>query len=195
MPNIAHLQPLPFQRTVRLSLLTQLLGLAFFLLLCPSSICAQNFEPNTDRYGMDIRDFDLPSNSLLCYNACRDDQRCRAFTFKKPPAPGAPAHCWIKSGIPAARFDRCCVSGVVRPEAAVRPPNFEPNTDRFGMDIRDFDLPANSLLCYNACRDDQSCRSFTYKKPPAPGAPAHCWIKSGIPGASYDPAFVSGIVR
>jgi hypothetical protein len=166
------------------------------LLLCPAWAQAQNLEPNTDRVGLDFRDFDLPSNSLLCFNACRDDQRCRAFTFKKPPGPGTSAHCWLKTGVPPARNNHCCVSGIVlRGESEVRPPNFEPNTDRLGMDIRDFELPSNSHLCYDACRDDKGCRAFTFKKPQTPGAPAHCWIKSGIPSARHDQCCVSGIVR
>lgn len=171
------------------------LPLIALLISCSGWCWAQKMEPNTDRPGMDIRDFDQPANSLLCYNACRDDQECRSFSFRKP-MDGRSAHCWIKRGVPPARFDERFVSGVVRGEPAIRPvsaPSFEPNTDRMGADIRDFDLPANSLLCYNACRDDQRCRSFTFKKPL--GASAHCWIKSGIPVARYDTAFVSGVVR
>ena len=75
---------------------------------------------------------------------------------------------------------------------------FEENTDRHGEDFRDFDLPSpDPLLCREACVEDEQCRSFTYLKPNAgPGSPrvAHCWLKSGIPAAKHDPAFVSGVV-
>jgi predicted phosphoadenosine phosphosulfate sulfurtransferase len=176
-------------------IIKRVLGLTILLTLGSGWSWAQNFEPNTDRYGMDIRDFDVPSNSKLCYNACQEDQRCRAFTFKKAPDNHSSAHCWIKYGIPAAKYDQCCVSGIVRPNAAPSPAKFEPNTNRLGADFRDFDLPSNSLLCYNACRDDQRCRAFTFVKSPANGSPAHCWLKSGIPVAKYDQCCVSGVVR
>jgi hypothetical protein len=179
--------------TPRSGVVMRVLGVVALLTLCSTWGWAQ-FEPNTDRYGMDIRDFDVPSNSKLCYDACVKDGRCRAFTFKKAPDNHSPAHCWLKYGVPAPRHDECCVSGVVRPAEPPRPANFEPNTNRFGSDIRDFDVAANSLLCYNACRDEQSCRSFTYMKP-RNGGSAHCWIKSGIPVAKYDLCCVSGVVR
>jgi len=74
----------------------------------------------------------------------------------------------------------------------------EENTDRHGEDFRDFDLPTpDPLLCRKACVEDEQCRSFTYLKPnTGPGSPqvAHCWLKSGIPDAIHDPAFVSGVV-
>jgi hypothetical protein len=109
----------------------RLSGLALLLLLtCPSRSRAQQFEPDTNRFGMDIRDFDLPSNSQLCYNACRDEQRCRSFTFRKPngwPGAGPSAHCWLKYGIPAAKVDKCCVSGIVRSESTHLPSRKAPS--------------------------------------------------------------------
>ena len=60
------------------------------------------------------------------------------------------------------------------------------------------DLPSpDPLLCRKACVEDEQCRSFTYLKPNSrPGSPqvAHCWLKSGIPAATHDPAFVSAVV-
>ena len=74
----------------------------------------------------------------------------------------------------------------------------EQDTDRHGEDFRDFDLPSpGPLLCRDACVKDEQCRSFTYLKPnTGTGSPqvAHCWLKSGIPTAKHDPAFVSGVV-
>jgi len=74
----------------------------------------------------------------------------------------------------------------------------EENTDRHGEDFRDFDLPSpEPLLCWKACVEDAQCQSFTYLKPnTGSGSPhvAHCWLKSGIPAATHDPAFVSGVV-
>ena len=97
----------------------------FVLLLhLPCSSFAQKLEENTDRHGEDFRDFDLPSpDPLLCRKACVEDDQCRSFTYLKPnTGPGSPqvAHCWLKSGIPAAKHDPAFVSGVV-PEKTLPP--------------------------------------------------------------------------
>jgi len=87
---------------------------------------------------------------------------------------------------------------VIYAPAASLGQKLEENTDRHGEDFRDFDLPSSDpLLCWKSCVEDQQCRSFTYLKPnTGPGSPrvAHCWLKSAIPAAKHDPAFVSGVV-
>jgi len=84
----------------------------------------QKLEDNTNRFGQDFRDFDLSEpDPQACLKACADDEQCRAFTYLKPygwPGAGPTAHCWLKSAIPAAKNDACCVSGVVRPEKPVQ---------------------------------------------------------------------------
>jgi hypothetical protein len=100
--------------------------LAVFVLLLqlPAASFGQKLEDNTDRHGEDFRDFDLPSpDPLLCRKACVEDDQCRSFTYLKPnTGAGSPevAHCWLKSGIPAAKRDPAFVSGIV-PEKT-RPP-------------------------------------------------------------------------
>lgn len=94
-------------------------GIAVLVLLLhlPCASSAQKLEENTDRHGEDFRDFDLPTpDPLLCRKACVEDNQCRSFTYLKPnTGPGSPevAHCWLKSGIPAAKRDPAFVSGVV----------------------------------------------------------------------------------
>ena len=87
----------------------------FVLLLhLPHVGFAQKLEENTDRHGEDFRDFDLPSpDPLLCRKACVEDDQCGSFTYLKPNSGlGSPqvAHCWLKSGIPAAKHDSSFVS-------------------------------------------------------------------------------------
>ncbi len=69
-------------------------------------------ENNIDRPGMDYQNFDLPSaNPSLCENACDDDPNCKAFTYVRPGYQGSSARCWLKSGIPDAVPNSCCISG------------------------------------------------------------------------------------
>jgi hypothetical protein len=72
---------------------------------------------DTDRPGMDYRNFDLPSaNWQDCYEECVADSRCQAWTYVRPGVQGSQARCWLKNGVPAAHSNSCCVSGVVGPE-------------------------------------------------------------------------------
>lgn len=114
--------------------------LALFLPLVCASF-GQNLEENTDRHGNDFRDFDVPSpDPLLCRKACVEDEQCRSFTYLKPnTGPGSPqvAHCWLKSGIPAAKHDPAFVSGVVPektrpPRPSGRPGEWEVETNSVG---------------------------------------------------------------
>ena len=69
-------------------------------------------EDNTDRPGADYKNFDLPQpNWTLCRDACANDGNCRAYTYVKPGAQGATARCWLKSSVPAAVQNGCCISG------------------------------------------------------------------------------------
>ena len=73
-------------------------------------------EFDTDRPGQDYSNFNLPAaNFRLCRRSCRDDTRCRAWTYVRPNTiQGPQPRCWLKNGVPAARRNNCCVSGVVR---------------------------------------------------------------------------------
>jgi hypothetical protein len=74
---------------------------------------SQSMEYDTDRPGMDYKNFDLPSpDPNLCINACTGDPQCKAFTYVKPGIQGPEARCWLKSGVPASVNSPCCVSGV-----------------------------------------------------------------------------------
>jgi hypothetical protein len=73
-----------------------------------------SFERNTDRGGGDFRDFAVPDNPLSCYDACRNDSRCRAFSFRTAAGENDLPHCWLKDAVPPAKFTRGVISGVVR---------------------------------------------------------------------------------
>ena len=76
---------------------------------CPTA----EVEQNVDRPGMDYTHFNLPplATSERCRSRCARDSRCQAWTYVKPTGENPPV-CWLKSGVPSPRQDRCCVSGV-----------------------------------------------------------------------------------
>ena len=82
-----------------------------------ASAGAQAFENNIDRPGLDYRSFTLSSGSgpQACQNLCRRDLRngCRAWTYVKAgfQDPTRPRY-WLKSRVPRAIRNRCCVSGL-----------------------------------------------------------------------------------
>jgi hypothetical protein len=80
---------------------------------CTSGVIRRDVEPNTDRPGNDFANFDLRNaNAFECQAACRNDQRCLAWTYVRPGVQGASPRCWLKDAVPAARASDCCTSGV-----------------------------------------------------------------------------------
>jgi hypothetical protein len=69
---------------------------------------------NIDRPGGDFANFDLngafPSD---CRDACAKDGKCQAWTYVKPGVQGPKARCWLKSSVPPARANSCCISEVM----------------------------------------------------------------------------------
>jgi hypothetical protein len=69
---------------------------------------------NIDRPGGDYANFDLngtyPSD---CRDACAKDGRCQAWTYVQPGVQGPKARCWLKSSVPPARPNTCCISEVM----------------------------------------------------------------------------------
>ncbi len=163
------------------------LAMAFLMLAC-SSVFAQGltFENNVNRAGSDYRNFDLPQASpQMCSNACAGESACQAYTYVKPGVQGPQAKCWLKSSVPAASANECCVSGV---KAAVAPPagsvTVEDGVNRPGGDYRSFDLSqAIPDLCRAACAGDSVCKSYTYVRPGVQGPNAKCWLKNTVPPA------------
>ena len=68
---------------------------------------------NINRGGGDYRDF-IPRqpDPALCAEACGREGRCRSWTWVKSELEGPSGHCWLKSDVPPAGEDECCVSGL-----------------------------------------------------------------------------------
>lgn len=80
-----------------------------------ASVPGAEMEPDTNRPGDDYTSFDLVvPDPQACADVCREDEKCTAFTYVKPGIQGEQARCWLKSGIPDAHPDACCVSGVIK---------------------------------------------------------------------------------
>jgi hypothetical protein len=96
-------------------------GFFLFMLWPVESAFAQAMEVDTDRPGMDYKNFNLPRNlPTLCEQACKEDPNCKAWTYVNPGVQGPNARCWLKSGVPSPVKNPCCVSGVI--EFKLKPP-------------------------------------------------------------------------
>ena len=73
-------------------------------------------EVAIDRYGGDYRNFELPSagGDQACQAACKDDNKCRAWTFARAGYTGRAARCYLKDEVKPPRRRPGLVSGVVR---------------------------------------------------------------------------------
>jgi hypothetical protein len=70
-------------------------------------------EVNVERQGSDYRSFDVASGRPEeCRDTCVTEPPCVAFTFVNPGIQGPSARCWLKSAVPAATANPCCISGV-----------------------------------------------------------------------------------
>ena len=74
-----------------------------------------SFEPDTNRAGSDFTNFEAIGDRMeICRDACAAESSCIAYTYVRPGLQGPRAKCWLKSSVPEARLERCCISGVRR---------------------------------------------------------------------------------
>jgi hypothetical protein len=73
-------------------------------------------EYSIDRVGGDYRSFDtsLEPGGKACAAACQADNRCRAWTYRRPGYGGTTPRCYLKETVKPPRQRPCCISGVVR---------------------------------------------------------------------------------
>ena len=173
------------------------------------SLAGTTIEPDMDRGGSDYAGYNLPSpDPALCRKACDQDPKCKAYTYVKPGLQGPLARCYLKDPAPAARPNKCCVSGVKTAEPVLRAPTSnqlsvtqpgtgsttEPSTDRPGLDYAGYDLPSpGPELCRKACDSDTKCKAYTYVKPDVQGPLARCYLKYQVPAAQANECCVSGV--
>jgi hypothetical protein len=133
-------------------------------------------QVGVDRYGSDLRSFDVPSDQIeICQSECANDPHCAAYSYIGPnPQAGINAHCWLKSEVPTPILNSAAHSGIFR--------GFEANIDRLGNDYRAFDT-RNPVTCRDTCQQESQCRAFTWtgakcylKHTASPPSPALGWI-------------------
>ncbi|MFZ1988680.1 MAG: PAN domain-containing protein [Alphaproteobacteria bacterium] len=85
-----------------------------------AEIAKPSMEANVSRWGSDYRRFALDKGGAEeCAAACAQDSKCQAWSYVKAGASGtASAICRLKSAVPKAASDPCCVSGVMASAAA-----------------------------------------------------------------------------
>jgi len=81
-------------------------------------------EFNTDRPGGDYKNFRSSEGAASCREACKNDSKCRSYTFVKPGFQGKEGRCFLKSLVASPIKNRCCISGVkeVQGEMRIAPP-------------------------------------------------------------------------
>ena len=73
------------------------------------------YEPNTNRPGQDYARLNLGPRSTwsTCRSRCLDQERCRAWAFRRPGTRGdRNGHCWLKHGVPNPQPHSEFISGV-----------------------------------------------------------------------------------
>ncbi len=149
----------------------------------------------TDRPGADLSNFTLPAaNPAMCQERCQHEAACKAWTYAAPNASQGPsAHCWLKSAIPVASANNCCVSGL---KVDMRPQGFtaiQGTFDRLGADFASFDMAvADPLLCQGECAGNSTCAAWAYMQAFANPARPHCWLKNSAPPATANLTVTSG---
>ena len=65
------------------------------------------------RPGDNYEDFELEvGDPRVCREACLEDPRCEAFTYRRPTWQGVTAHCWLKDAVPPQEADAGYITGV-----------------------------------------------------------------------------------
>lgn len=160
------------------------------MLIATSTASAAPVEYGKNRPGGDFTHFALSApDADLCRQACMGNPQCKAWTFVNPGLQGPEPMCWLKSTVPAAVTDACCVSGT-KPT----PPMIELNTNRPGSDYVHVVLPPPSHAneCLQLCSADGACKAWTFVKAGVQGVNPVCWLKSSIPAAQPDTCCASG---
>jgi hypothetical protein len=160
---------------------------------------------NTNLAGGDYRVIDMAtSDPTACKAACDNEAQCKSWTLVKPERPGGMGYCYLKSIVPEASAEACCISGLKGAAGAVGGQGgaqtskykLEMNVNRGGEDYRDFiPVRASADLCAEACAKESRCQAWTWVKNDVEPPTGHCWLKSPAPEPGQDECCVSGLKR
>lgn len=173
---------------------------AAFTFKAPENVTGQtNFsvEYDTDRGGSDYKHFDLQdARHEACRDVCAGDPNCKAYTYSKP-YQGNPAHCWLKSAVPApVPYRSCCISGVKNSSFGGndRMGPREDGTSLQGTNLSYYHRPAFET-CQSDCVNNGKCKGFTWISPGTYAAndPAMCYLMAAVTGRSQARGHYSGV--
>jgi serine protease Do len=155
--------------------------------LIPTLLAAQEItrEEGYDRRGNDYSSFRARSLSG-CVEACRDDRRCRAYTYDT-----RDGTCYLKDRVNSSQRNDAMVTGYKRDDSGDSDLGLteERGYDRRGSDYTSF--RARDLSdCMGACRKDDRCRAYTYDT-----RNDVCYLKDRVSSAQRDDAMVTGYKR
>lgn len=133
------------------------------------------WETNTNRDGGAF--FQYSTTHADCRAQCLKDGRCKAYTF-------AGGTCYLKSYVPPPSQAAGVWSGV-RKIATL-------DQARAGtlVGFQELSYPVIED-CAAACRQNASCRSYTYRRPEV-GTKAACWMYSNVPAPAPAWGFATG---
>ncbi len=73
----------------------------------------EGLEVGVRRPGSDFAEIEMNvGDPRICREACFDDPRCEAFTYRRPTFEGVSAYCWLKDDVPDEEQDPGFISGV-----------------------------------------------------------------------------------
>ncbi len=151
----------------------------------------------TNLPGSDYSNFPVANDDLYaCVNACRQQQQCQAFSYVRAGVQGTSPRCWLKSAVPAAKSDGCCISGIKQPATLSLGDSWQQEGLNLpGSDSKSVILDStNADQCRSLCFGDTNCRAYTVVKSGVQGPGARCWLKTSIPGSQADACCTSGIM-
>jgi len=81
----------------------------------PQATLPRTYEPNVNREGVTLSDFNLSSNDArLCQNFCIKNSQCTAWVYRAPEGrTDNHPHCWLRNNVAKMRGDNLTISGDV----------------------------------------------------------------------------------
>ena len=152
--------------------------------LVPNLLTAQELtrEQGYDRRGNDYTSFHA-RNLSGCVESCRDDRRCRAYTYDT-----RDGTCYLKDRVNYSQRNDAMVTGYKQEGGgdSERGLTEERGYDRRGSDYTSF--RARDLSdCKRACRKDGRCRAYTYDT-----RNDACYLKDRMNSPQRNDAMVTG---
>ena len=157
-----------------------------------TSVGTSGLNPNRDgsgrvpNAGWDLAGPDYATRTLGahadCATACSRDARCRAATSEPPGAAGVVCH--FKDFVPPP-YPRSGWRAIIKR-------GLEMDTDRWGSDLRSFDIPEHAPeKCQAQCAAETGCRAWSFAIPKT-GVPGRCYLKNAVPATTPKLGIISG---